>query len=367
VCVIIPQVTRARIFRAFAGICLVCLTGGARHWGKSSALSWGASEPDEQIEAITGRGNGTRSKRVAWPDKFSEDSRRDSAVLSGLGPWHGAEARIAGYADPYSVPGAGSALIRSGEASGQEAVQKAGSEALPPETLSPEEVSPAAGVVPEPPVEPDVPEPPVSQAGFAGLPPGLDSDERVAGEPPSDRAEKMPPAVGLESHPSSPAANQPSGLSSATAGPSARAPGGLREDLRDSEDSHSAPGEAEPHAEATTPAVDESPEKPAPSLPPRLREALSNQDVSEVVRRRLPSVQLCYRRLKRAGRPPSGRAVVTFFVTPGGSASDLALQAPAFVRTSLPDCVLKTIKRWAFPPSEKGSALVQYPFVFVAD
>jgi hypothetical protein len=41
------------------------------------------------------------------------------------------------------------------------------------------------------------------------------------------------------------------------------------------------------------------------------------------------------------------------------------VDAPSFQGTALPGCLTAQVSVWTFPPSQKGSGAVSYPFVFV--
>jgi len=96
-----------------------------------------------------------------------------------------------------------------------------------------------------------------------------------------------------------------------------------------------------------------------------LPEQPSAEEVSLAVKRYLGNVKFCYQRLSKTGSSRSGRAILGFTIGKDGTPVNVIVDAPAFSKTDLVDCVKKQVARWTFPPSKQGGMVVSYPIVFV--
>jgi hypothetical protein len=92
---------------------------------------------------------------------------------------------------------------------------------------------------------------------------------------------------------------------------------------------------------------------------------LGDQDVSRLIRGRLSSVKHCYMLEEQSGNTASGKAIITFKITPGGGVEEVRVDAPAFSRSQLPACVINQVRSWQFPKFAGEAMTVSYPFVFV--
>jgi hypothetical protein len=111
--------------------------------------------------------------------------------------------------------------------------------------------------------------------------------------------------------------------------------------------------------------------QPVPVLPPgespagSLPEQPNGDDVQKVIRSNLAAVKGCYMLMARAGSARSGKAILTFGIGADGKPADVAVDAPQFRGTALPNCMMGQVARWTFPKSQKGGGSISYPFVFV--
>jgi hypothetical protein len=110
---------------------------------------------------------------------------------------------------------------------------------------------------------------------------------------------------------------------------------------------------------AGRPKGDDSPQTTG-SLPAQL----GGDQVQRVIRSNLASVKGCYISVARH-TPRTGKAIVSFTVGADGRPSNVQVDAPSFQGTALPGCLTAQVSVWSFPPSQKGSGAVSYPFVFV--
>jgi hypothetical protein len=95
-------------------------------------------------------------------------------------------------------------------------------------------------------------------------------------------------------------------------------------------------------------------------LPP----APSGDQVQQVIRSNLASVKGCYLSVARHSQR-TGKAIVSFTIAADGRPTNVQVDAPSFQGTPLPGCLSAQVSVWSFPRSQKGSAAVSYPFVFV--
>jgi outer membrane biosynthesis protein TonB len=107
------------------------------------------------------------------------------------------------------------------------------------------------------------------------------------------------------------------------------------------------------------------PAPPPPPAEPTLPEEPPNTEIQRVVRGNMSAVKVCYMSMTRAGISRSGKAIVTFDISPEGAVVSPKVDAPAFSGTALPGCVMGQVARWSFPRSQKGGSSFSYPFVFV--
>jgi hypothetical protein len=96
-----------------------------------------------------------------------------------------------------------------------------------------------------------------------------------------------------------------------------------------------------------------------------VRGPLPDLDVVSVIRRNLPAVKSCYEAEERAGTVGSGKAIVSITIESAGVVSDVAVDAPAFSASKLPQCLSTRAKAWTFPKFTQGPKRFSYPFVFV--
>jgi hypothetical protein len=111
---------------------------------------------------------------------------------------------------------------------------------------------------------------------------------------------------------------------------------------------------------AGRPRGDDSPQTTSGGLPAQL----GGDQVQRVIRSNLASVKGCYISVARH-TPRTGKAIVSFTVGADGRPSNVQVDAPSFQGTALPGCLTAQVSVWSFPPSQKGSGAVSYPFVFV--
>jgi hypothetical protein len=91
---------------------------------------------------------------------------------------------------------------------------------------------------------------------------------------------------------------------------------------------------------------------------------LAGEQVQQVIRSNLASVKGCYLSVARH-TPRNGKAIVSFTIGADGKPTNVQVDAPSFQGTALPGCLTAQVSVWTFPPSQKGSGAVSYPFVFV--
>ncbi len=96
---------------------------------------------------------------------------------------------------------------------------------------------------------------------------------------------------------------------------------------------------------------------------PRYQGELPDQAAENVVRHNLGAVRGCYALAEKQGAG-TGKAIVTIEIDSSGVVHSVAVDAPAFLSTSLPACVGAATRAWTFPKFTEGPKRFTYPLVF---
>ena len=92
---------------------------------------------------------------------------------------------------------------------------------------------------------------------------------------------------------------------------------------------------------------------------------LPDSEVAKVIRANLPAVKGCYAVEERNGTAASGKAIMSLQIDSSGMVKGVAVDAPAFSGSGLPNCLSNNAKAWKFPKFTQGPKSYSYPFVFV--
>lgn len=86
--------------------------------------------------------------------------------------------------------------------------------------------------------------------------------------------------------------------------------------------------------------------------------------VSKVVEARKKKLLVCFKRARKRGKVAAGHMLlaVSWTVQPGGRAADIRVISPSQLRkTTIPACIAKRMRRWAFPKSAAPTTVKEYP------
>lgn len=98
-------------------------------------------------------------------------------------------------------------------------------------------------------------------------------------------------------------------------------------------------------------------------IPPVDGGELDAATVRRVVTSRSGAVRRCFDRSLRSKENVSGKLVVEVEVQPTGRVSNVELMTPAFARTEVGSCLMKSIRKWRFPRFEGEAQAIELPFV----
>lgn len=93
--------------------------------------------------------------------------------------------------------------------------------------------------------------------------------------------------------------------------------------------------------------------------------SLSKEIIQRVVRKHVKEVQYCYEK-ELAKKPDlAGRVSVQFVISPTGNVQTAKVASSTMNDSTVEECVVKAVKKWAFPAPEGGGVvIVTYPFSF---
>ena len=107
-----------------------------------------------------------------------------------------------------------------------------------------------------------------------------------------------------------------------------------------------------------------------PSIRPgvaQVRGSLSAEVIRRVVRSHMNEVKFCYEQQLAANPDLAGRVTVQFVISPSGTVQSSALGASTLGNPTAEQCIVRSVRRWAFPAPEGGGiVVVTFPFMLSA-
>jgi hypothetical protein len=102
----------------------------------------------------------------------------------------------------------------------------------------------------------------------------------------------------------------------------------------------------------------------APVRKVAVRGQLDRELIAKVINEHMGEIRGCYERalLKEAGL--AGKLVLEWTIEPTGVVSDIRVKTATLRGPEVPNCIVGSIKRWAFPKPKGGNVVVSYPFLF---
>ncbi len=96
-----------------------------------------------------------------------------------------------------------------------------------------------------------------------------------------------------------------------------------------------------------------------------VKEKLSIQDIVGGVKKNAGSVMGCLKSARAKGEivPGTYKLILGWDIKPNGSVANTRMVGPSKVMgTSLPSCFARSMRKWKFPPSQKGAPVKNFPF-----
>src|SRR5689334_17782767 len=90
-----------------------------------------------------------------------------------------------------------------------------------------------------------------------------------------------------------------------------------------------------------------------------------NKDgIRDTIRPRLGEVKACYDKARVAEPKLTGELLVEFEVDKAGRVTSTTVKNSSLASPELEACTIERLKTWTFPPPEKETGVVTYPFIF---
>ncbi len=102
----------------------------------------------------------------------------------------------------------------------------------------------------------------------------------------------------------------------------------------------------------------------APSRKAEVRGQLDRELIAKVINEHMGEIRGCYERalLKEAGL--AGKLVLEWTIEPTGIVSDIRVKNVTLRGPEVPNCIIGSLRGWAFPKPKGGKVVVSYPFLF---
>jgi hypothetical protein len=102
----------------------------------------------------------------------------------------------------------------------------------------------------------------------------------------------------------------------------------------------------------------------APVRKAEVRGQLDRELIAKVINEHMGEIRGCYERalLKEAGL--AGKLVLEWTIEPTGVVSDIRVKNATLRGPEVPNCIVGSVKSWAFPKPKGGNVVVSYPFLF---